>query len=79
MNLCNLATELRFLSKKYSQDTLTFSKMYLLASSISKHNSGFLSVIQTSKVVMNSRKTLVKVMEIALILKKLSLTLQICI
>ena len=79
MNLCHLATELRFLSKKYCQDTLTFSKMYLLASSISKHTSGFLSVIQTSKVVMNSRKTLDKVMEIALILKIGSLTLQTCI
>ena len=55
MKLCNLATELRFLSKKYCQDTLTFSKMYLLASSISKHTSGFLSGIQTSKVAMNSR------------------------
>ena len=79
MNLCNLTTELRFLSKKYCQDTLTFSKMYLLASSISKHASGFLSDIQTSRVAMNSRKTLVKVMEIVLILKIGSLTLQICI
>ena len=75
MNLSNLATELRFLSKKYCQDTLTFSKMYLLASSISKHASGFLSVIQTSKIAMNSRKTLDKVMEIAL----MSLTLRTCI
>ena len=79
MNLCNLATELRLLSKKYCQDMLTFSKMYLLASSISKHTSGFLSVIQKFRVAMNSRKTLVKVMEIVLILKKGSLTLQICI
>ena len=63
MNLCNLATELTFLSKKYCQDRLTFSKMYLLASSISKHARGFLSDIQTSSVAMNSRKTLVKVME----------------
>ena len=77
MNLCNLATELRFLSKKYCQDTLTFSKMYLLAPSISKHTSGFLSVIQTSKVAMNSRKTIVKVLEIVLILKKGSLTLSV--
>ena len=79
MNLRNLATELRFLSKKYCQDTLIFSKMYLLASSISEHTIGFLSVIQTSKVAMNSRKTLVKVMEIVLILKIGLLTLQICI
>ena len=79
MNLRNLATELRFLSKKYCQDTLIFSKMYLLASSISKHTIGFLSVIQTSKVAMNSPKTLVKVMEIVLILKIGSLTLQICV
>ena len=69
MNSCNLATELRFLSKKSCQDTLTFSKVYLLASSISKHTSGFLSVIQTFRVAMNSQKTLVKVMEIVLILK----------
>ena len=80
MNLCNLAMELRFLSKKYCQDTLTFSKMYLLlASSLSKHTSGFLSVIQASRVAMNSRKTLVKVIEIVLILKKGSRELQICI
>ena len=63
MNLRNLTTELRFLSEKHCQDMLTFSKMYLLASSISKHTSGFLSVIQTFKVAMNSRKTLVKVIE----------------
>ena len=79
MNLCNLATELRLLSKKYCQDMLTFPKVYLLASSISKHISGFLSVIQKFSVAMNSRKTLVKVMEIVLILKKGSLTLQISI
>ena len=30
MNLCNLATELRFLSKKYCEDTLTFSKTVLV-------------------------------------------------
>ena len=79
MHLCNLATELRFWSKKYCQDTLPFSKTYLLASSISKHISGFLSVIQTFKVAMNSRKALVKVLEIVLILKIGSLTVQICI
>ena len=79
MNLCNLATDLRFLSKKYCHDALTFSKIYFLASSISKYTSGFLSVTQPSKVAMNSRKTLVKVMENVLILKIGSLTLQICI